>query len=257
MDRRPSSSPVYIMIVIARGLARCLMTTATLPRMYVRRLLVCPKHCFDMYFVCTHTSYTVVSTVNVPWIGMWLDGMSTADYPCRKRDGRSRSCAQGCLCPQQGVPLEGAGARRVFSRSSCCWSGAVLPNRPDQNYPAPSSLLETPKQQPCQTAFFGRFLFQVREVLTAKDSWGRTLVSHGILSGNPQVFEVTMSALRVDVLDEEVRECTSCWGFIEPTSSCNGIRFWMPRSMPKLGQLSKLSRLLPRWLLVSSRYVLL
>eukprot|EP00903_Cladosiphon_okamuranus_P017019 g15686.t1 len=45
---------------------------------------------------------------------------------------------------------------------------------------------------------------QVREVLMAKDSWGRTLASHGILSGNPQVFEVTMSALRADVLDEEV-----------------------------------------------------
>ena len=39
----------------------------------------------------------------------------------------------------------------------------------------------------------------------AKDSWGRTLASHGILSANPQVFEVTMSALRADVLDEEVR----------------------------------------------------
>lgn len=42
-------------------------------------------------------------------------------------------------------------------------------------------------------------------MLTAKDSWGRTLASHGILSGNPQVFEVTMSALRAEVLDEEVR----------------------------------------------------
>lgn len=46
---------------------------------------------------------------------------------------------------------------------------------------------------------------QVREMLTAKDSWGRTLVSHGILSTSPQVFEVCMAALRADVLDEEVR----------------------------------------------------
>ncbi|CAM9613703.1 unnamed protein product [Pylaiella littoralis] len=45
---------------------------------------------------------------------------------------------------------------------------------------------------------------QVREMLTARDSWGRTLVSHGILSASPQVFEVSMTALRADVLDEEV-----------------------------------------------------
>lgn len=42
-------------------------------------------------------------------------------------------------------------------------------------------------------------------MLMAKDSWGRTLVSHGILSTSPQVFEVSMAALRADVLDEEVR----------------------------------------------------
>eukprot|EP00752_Nemacystus_decipiens_P002652 g2481.t1 len=47
---------------------------------------------------------------------------------------------------------------------------------------------------------------QVREVLKARDSWGRTLVSHGILSGNPHVFEVTMSALRKDLLDEDVQD---------------------------------------------------
>lgn len=42
-------------------------------------------------------------------------------------------------------------------------------------------------------------------MLTAKDSWGRTLISHGILSGNPQVFEVAVEAVRADVLDEEVK----------------------------------------------------
>lgn len=42
-------------------------------------------------------------------------------------------------------------------------------------------------------------------MLAATDSWGRTLISHGILSGNPQVFEVAIEAVRADVLDEEVR----------------------------------------------------
>lgn len=46
----------------------------------------------------------------------------------------------------------------------------------------------------------------MRDNLTAKDSWGRTLASHGILSASPQVFEVSMAALRADVLDEEVSE---------------------------------------------------
>ncbi|CAM9904219.1 unnamed protein product [Scytosiphon promiscuus] len=47
---------------------------------------------------------------------------------------------------------------------------------------------------------------QVRDNLTAKDSWGRSLASHGILSASPQVFEVSMAALRADVLDEEVED---------------------------------------------------
>lgn len=46
---------------------------------------------------------------------------------------------------------------------------------------------------------------QAREMLMAKDLWGRSLISHGILSGNPKVFEVAIKATRADVLEEEVR----------------------------------------------------
>lgn len=41
-------------------------------------------------------------------------------------------------------------------------------------------------------------------MLTTKDSWDRSLIQHGILSGSPQVFEVAFAAVRADVLDEEV-----------------------------------------------------
>lgn len=45
-------------------------------------------------------------------------------------------------------------------------------------------------------------------MLTVKDSWGRTLISHGILSGSPQVFEEAFVGVRNDVLDEAVRPAT-------------------------------------------------
>lgn len=45
-------------------------------------------------------------------------------------------------------------------------------------------------------------------MLTAKDSWGRTLISHGILSGSPQVFEEAFVGVRNDVLDEVVRSAS-------------------------------------------------
>lgn len=41
-------------------------------------------------------------------------------------------------------------------------------------------------------------------MLTAKDSSDWTLISHGIMSGSPQLFERAFAAVRDDVLDEEV-----------------------------------------------------
>lgn len=45
---------------------------------------------------------------------------------------------------------------------------------------------------------------QVREELKATDSWGRSVIMHAILSGDKQVFEVTMDCIRQRVLAEEV-----------------------------------------------------
>lgn len=41
-------------------------------------------------------------------------------------------------------------------------------------------------------------------MLKARDSWGRTVISHSILSGSPQVFEVALAIVREKVLEEEV-----------------------------------------------------
>lgn len=41
-------------------------------------------------------------------------------------------------------------------------------------------------------------------MLIAKDSWGKTLISHAILSGSPCVFDVAFAAVRDDILDEVV-----------------------------------------------------
>lgn len=44
--------------------------------------------------------------------------------------------------------------------------------------------------------------------MTAKDSWGRTVVAHAVLSGRPQVFDAVFSALREEVRDEEVNRAS-------------------------------------------------
>lgn len=38
-----------------------------------------------------------------------------------------------------------------------------------------------------------------------KDSWGRTVVEHAVLSGRPSVFRAMFEALRNEIRDDEVR----------------------------------------------------
>lgn len=45
---------------------------------------------------------------------------------------------------------------------------------------------------------------QYREMLTARDYWGRSLIEHSIRSGSSQVFEAVLDAVREDVHDEKV-----------------------------------------------------
>lgn len=47
-------------------------------------------------------------------------------------------------------------------------------------------------------------IVQVRDHMTAKDSWGRTAVAHAVLSGRPQVFDTVLHALREEIRDDEV-----------------------------------------------------
>lgn len=56
---------------------------------------------------------------------------------------------------------------------------------------------------------------QIREQLRKKDYWGRTVLTHAVLSGRVQVFDAAFNAMREHILDSEVRTQTSpC----EPTS---------------------------------------
>lgn len=45
---------------------------------------------------------------------------------------------------------------------------------------------------------------QIEEHMTSKDSWGRTVVAHAVLSGRPQVFDAVFDALRQEIRDAEV-----------------------------------------------------
>lgn len=45
---------------------------------------------------------------------------------------------------------------------------------------------------------------QVHEQLKAKDSWGRTILTHAVLSGCVEVFDAAFFALREEILDYEV-----------------------------------------------------
>lgn len=46
---------------------------------------------------------------------------------------------------------------------------------------------------------------QIREQLRKKDSWGRTILTHAVLSGRLQVFDAAFNAMREHILDSEVR----------------------------------------------------
>lgn len=45
---------------------------------------------------------------------------------------------------------------------------------------------------------------QLHSFLKAKDSWGRTVVAHAVLSGRSQVFDAVFEALKEEVRDSEV-----------------------------------------------------
>lgn len=48
----------------------------------------------------------------------------------------------------------------------------------------------------------------------AKDSWGRTILTHAVLSGRVEVFDAAFYALREEVLDYEV-------GLRSPLTACS------------------------------------
>ena len=45
---------------------------------------------------------------------------------------------------------------------------------------------------------------QIRGQLRLKDSWGRSLLTHAVLSGHVQVFDAAFNAMRENILDPEV-----------------------------------------------------
>lgn len=49
---------------------------------------------------------------------------------------------------------------------------------------------------------------QVESILKAKDSWGRTVVAHAVLSERSQVFDVIFDTLREQIRDVEVLALT-------------------------------------------------
>lgn len=49
--------------------------------------------------------------------------------------------------------------------------------------------------------------YQVRDQLTALDLFGRSTITHAVQSGNLQLFEACLTAVRDDVIDAEVRDC--------------------------------------------------
>lgn len=49
---------------------------------------------------------------------------------------------------------------------------------------------------------------QVESILKAKDSWGRTVLAHAVLSGRSQVFDVIFDTLREQIRDVEVMTLT-------------------------------------------------
>lgn len=52
-----------------------------------------------------------------------------------------------------------------------------------------------------------RWLAQVREQLKATDAWGRSLLTHAVLSGCVAVFDAVFHAAREKILDDEVCVC--------------------------------------------------
>lgn len=45
----------------------------------------------------------------------------------------------------------------------------------------------------------------MREQLKVKDSWGRTVLTHAVISGHTKVFETAFYAMRGQIYDYEVR----------------------------------------------------